>query len=214
MTPNLKRIIYQTDKSVWVSEEFVKEGDKYFLNGAILDCYSDEFKGRKENVIHATTGFKLGNLPMIELPMELDKTLEKLLREYSDKLNQERKNWNVGQHVGMPQTSKEINAQVQGFEDGYQQSSKMFSEADMLKFAMYNYKTQITHPEFTTADNFETFTQSLKPRPNSEIIGCELVMKDNGTFYDLDAEERYEPKTYLSPSNETFYEVKEFIYKR
>jgi len=62
--------------------------------------------------------------------------------------------------------------------------------------------------------SFEEYIQSLKHRPNSDIIGCELVMEETRfpSEQDIIIEERL--KTYLSISNETFYEVKEFIYKR
>lgn len=43
---------------------------------------------------------------------------EKLIIQYSDSLYQARKQWYTGQHVGLPQNLKEINAQIQGFEDG------------------------------------------------------------------------------------------------
>ncbi len=52
------------------------------------------------------------------------KDMEKILTEYGDKLRQRARDWHKGQHVGMPQSSKEIGAQVDGFEEGYSAALK------------------------------------------------------------------------------------------
>lgn len=49
----------------------------------------------------------------------INKELIKSAGRYYDDLLKKAKDWHKGQHVGQPQTVKEINAQVQGFEDGY-----------------------------------------------------------------------------------------------
>lgn len=51
--------------------------------------------------------------------MTTEEKLIKSAEEYHDQLLKKSKEWHTGQRVGMPQTVKEINAQVQGFEDGY-----------------------------------------------------------------------------------------------
>lgn len=133
-----KLIEHPKEKGEWlaVSEDHAKEGELCWSPTYGLGVYvlEERFKSEHKRIV-ASSIFIDKSIPLIRKEQILFDNTNEIAITYADALREAAKNHRTGMIVGSPHTSKEIEAQITGFTEGYNKRAEThpYSKDDIIK---------------------------------------------------------------------------------